>query len=92
MLNKGPFVDEAVRVLADILRRMEKHHYKKRSLFRELRVSTFMERPGGDTNGDPAHSGSDPIRPPRGGARRLRAHGGGDRTASRTRGEHRQRA
>jgi pyruvate kinase len=44
MLNKGPFVEEAVKVLADILRRMEKHHYKKRSLFRKLRVSTFTER------------------------------------------------
>jgi pyruvate kinase len=43
MLNKGPFVDEAVAVLSDILRRMEKHHYKKRSLFRKLRVSTFAE-------------------------------------------------
>jgi pyruvate kinase len=43
MLNKGPFVDEAVSVLSDILRRMEKHHYKKRSLFRKLRVSTFAE-------------------------------------------------
>jgi pyruvate kinase len=41
MLNKGPFVDEAVRVLSDILRRMERHRYKKRSLFRRLRVSTF---------------------------------------------------
>jgi len=41
MLNKGPFVDQAARVLADILRRMEKHRYKKRSLFRRLRVSTF---------------------------------------------------
>jgi pyruvate kinase len=44
MLNKGPFVDEAVTALSDILRRMEKHHYKKRSLFRKLRVSTFAER------------------------------------------------
>jgi pyruvate kinase len=43
MLNKGPFVDEAVRVLSGILRRMEKHHYKKRSLYRKLRVSTFAE-------------------------------------------------
>ena len=43
MLNKGPFVDEAARVLSGILRRMEKHHYKKRSLFRKLRVSTFTE-------------------------------------------------
>lgn len=41
MLNKGPFVEDAVRVLSDILRRMEKHHYKKRSLYRKLRVSTF---------------------------------------------------
>ena len=44
MLNKGPFVDEAVRTLSDILSRMEQHHYKKRSLFRKLRVSTFTER------------------------------------------------
>jgi pyruvate kinase len=44
MLNKGPFVDEAVTALSDILRRMQKHHYKKRSLFRKLRVSTFTER------------------------------------------------
>ena len=41
MLNKGPFVDEAVKVLAEILRRMEKHRYKKRSLFRKLQVSHF---------------------------------------------------
>jgi pyruvate kinase len=43
MLNKGPFVDEAVRFLSNILRRMQKFHYKKRSLFRKLRVSTFAE-------------------------------------------------
>jgi pyruvate kinase len=41
MLNKGPFVDQAVAVLCDILRRMEKHRYKKRSLFRKLEVSSF---------------------------------------------------
>ena len=44
MLNKGPFVDRAVAMLSDILRRMEKLHYKKRSLFRKLRVSTFADR------------------------------------------------
>jgi pyruvate kinase len=44
MLNKGPFVHQAVAALSDILRRMEKHHYKKRSLFRKLSVSTFAER------------------------------------------------
>jgi hypothetical protein len=37
-------VGEAVRVLSGILQRMEKHRYKKRSLFRRLKVSTFEER------------------------------------------------
>jgi pyruvate kinase len=44
MLNKGPYVDEAVAMLSGILKRMEKVHYKKRSLFRKLRVSTFADR------------------------------------------------
>lgn len=39
MLNKGPFIHEAVAVLASILRRMEQHRYKKRSLYRRLEVS-----------------------------------------------------
>lgn len=43
MLNKGAFVDEAVAALADILRRMEQHRYKKRSLFRKLQVSNFNQ-------------------------------------------------
>ncbi len=43
MLNKGPFIEKAVRVLADILCRMEQRRYKKRSLFRKLQVSTFDE-------------------------------------------------
>lgn len=41
MLNKGPHVEDAVRALVDILRRMEQHHYKKRSIFRKLHVSSF---------------------------------------------------
>jgi pyruvate kinase len=36
MLNKGPCVTEAVTALVDILRRMENHQYKKRSLYRKL--------------------------------------------------------
>ena len=39
MLNKGPFIAQAVRVLDDILRRMERHQHKKRTLFRRLEVS-----------------------------------------------------
>jgi pyruvate kinase len=44
MLNKGAFIHEAVSVLSGILRRMENHRYKKRSLFRKLEVSTFQHR------------------------------------------------
>lgn len=44
MLNKGAFVHEAVSVLSGILRRMENHRHKKRSLFRKLEVSTFQHR------------------------------------------------
>ena len=44
MLNKGRFIHEAVSVLSGILRRMENHRYKKRSLFRKLEVSTFRHR------------------------------------------------
>lgn len=44
MLNKGAFIHEAVSVLSGILRRMERHRYKKRSLFRKLEVSTFKRR------------------------------------------------
>jgi pyruvate kinase len=39
MLNKGPHVGMAVRVLDDILRRMEAHQSKKRSMLRELRLA-----------------------------------------------------
>ena len=39
MLNKGPYVVEAVRTLDDILRRMEAHQDKKRSMLRKLGVA-----------------------------------------------------
>ncbi len=37
MLNKGPFLDEAVTVLDNIMRRMAEHYYKKNALLRPLR-------------------------------------------------------
>jgi pyruvate kinase len=40
MLNKGPHIVKAVRVLDDILRRMQAHQSKKRSMLRPLRVAT----------------------------------------------------
>ena len=38
MLNKGPYIAHTVTTLVDILRRMEHHQYKKRSLYRRLRL------------------------------------------------------
>jgi pyruvate kinase len=44
MLNKGPYIVQAVQVLDDILRRMHGHQAKKRSMLRELRlVSSFRK-------------------------------------------------
>ncbi len=39
MLNKGPYVLSALRVLDNILRRMQAHHAKKRSMLRELHLA-----------------------------------------------------
>jgi pyruvate kinase len=42
MLNKGPYILGAVRVLDDILQRMEKHQNKKRSMLRHLRLADHL--------------------------------------------------
>ena len=39
MLNKGPHIAEAVRMLADIIRKMETHQFKKLALFRPLALA-----------------------------------------------------
>jgi hypothetical protein len=39
MLNKGPYIVTAVRVLGDILRRMQPHHEKKNSMLRKLQLA-----------------------------------------------------
>jgi pyruvate kinase len=39
MLNKGPYIADATRMLDDIIRRMETHQYKKRSLYRRLSIA-----------------------------------------------------
>jgi pyruvate kinase len=39
MLNKGPYAVASVRVLADILKRMQAHQEKKRSMLRQLRLA-----------------------------------------------------
>lgn len=43
MLNKGPHIIEALRVLDDILRRMGAHQMKKRAMLRALRLAVEFE-------------------------------------------------
>ncbi len=45
MLNKGPYVISAIRMLDDILRRMQKHQFKKSPLMRKLNVADDHSRP-----------------------------------------------
>jgi pyruvate kinase len=42
MLNKGPYAVAAVRVLDDILGRMQAHQAKKRSMLRELHLAHVL--------------------------------------------------
>jgi pyruvate kinase len=44
MLNKGPYIVQAVKVLDDILRRMHGHEAKKRSMLRELQLVSSFRR------------------------------------------------
>ena len=43
MLNKGPYVFQAERVLDNILSRMQDHQRKKRPTLRRLSVSTGLD-------------------------------------------------
>jgi pyruvate kinase len=47
MLNKGPYIVAAVRALDDILRRMEAHQDKKRSMLRRLHVAGALSAASG---------------------------------------------
>jgi pyruvate kinase len=47
MLNKGPHMVTAVRVLDDILRRMQAHQTKKQAMLRELRLAHALPAEGG---------------------------------------------
>lgn len=43
MLNKGPFILEAVRTLADVIRRMQAHQSKRTPKLRALRLADFLD-------------------------------------------------
>jgi pyruvate kinase len=50
MLNKGPYLNDAVTVLDNIMRRMAEHHYKKNALLRPLRSWSASAGEGLDDN------------------------------------------
>ena len=57
MLNKGPYVLEAIHVLDDIMKRMQEHHSKKRPLLRHLHlVDSLTDK--GSHRGGPSVAGS----------------------------------
>jgi pyruvate kinase len=47
MLNKGPYIVTAVRILDDILRRMQSHQEKKRSMLRKLNIASAFRAGAG---------------------------------------------
>jgi pyruvate kinase len=46
MLNKGPYIEMALRFLDDVLRRMKDHHEKNMAMLRKLRVSEIEPASG----------------------------------------------
>ncbi len=57
MLNKGPHLPLAVRTLADILRRMQHHQQKKRSMLRPLHIAGGSPPDAGSTLADATRPG-----------------------------------
>jgi pyruvate kinase len=62
MLNRGPHVAAAVRMLVDIIRKMEMHQYKKRSIYRPLSLALGGTAGNPDGSAGPA-GGAAPARP-----------------------------
>ena len=64
MLNKGPYVVEAVRGLDSILRRMQSHQAKKTAMLRHLQiVESFLRPPHGERRAKDALRGERQARP-----------------------------
>jgi pyruvate kinase len=66
MLNKGPYIAEAVTALIDILGRMEDHQYKKRSLYRRLHLAlpeALKSLNGGSQPPSTVSNGTNPTNP-----------------------------
>jgi pyruvate kinase len=65
MLNKGPHMLSAVRVLDDILRRMQTHQTKKRAMLRQLRLARSLphKHDASDESRRPDHASTSPQKP-----------------------------
>ncbi|HEV7450206.1 MAG TPA: hypothetical protein VGO16_02200 [Pseudonocardiaceae bacterium] len=60
MLNKGPYIEDAISALDNVLRRMSEHHCKKNALLRCLR----SWRPDtSESEPDDLHSTTEPSAP-----------------------------
>ena len=60
MLNKGPHITQAVRVLDDILKRMDAHQSKKRAMLRALHMAIdFLPPPESAVAVDPGRTASE---------------------------------
>jgi pyruvate kinase len=57
MLNKGPYVVQAVQMLDDVLKRMERHQIKKVSLLRPLKLAERFSTGRSAGGADPASGG-----------------------------------
>jgi pyruvate kinase len=61
MLNRGPFIREAVRALDDILTRMQSHQTKKRAMLRPLNVAQSVLEDALDLGTEPLDGTSDGV-------------------------------
>jgi pyruvate kinase len=82
MLNKGPYILNTIRALDDILRRMQEHQSKKKTLLRKLKLAeTFAAAPEspkahGSAAAEPKPHGpaAQPSKPPGSAAPESKAH------------------
>lgn len=65
MLNKGPFIAQAMHFLGDVLNRMRSHQHKKRSMLRQLAVSrmNLSEQGPAQAQSQTVHESSEPSHP-----------------------------
>ncbi|MCB0669067.1 MAG: hypothetical protein KDC80_24750, partial [Saprospiraceae bacterium] len=64
MLNKGPYINDAIRVLKGVLIRMEGHSFKQKSELRALKVAKNSIKKFSENNHDSKHKRTKKVSPP----------------------------